>query len=327
MENTLKDKINEWKTSRGLEPYSDKTITNYISQIRKLAPKDYTDMEWAKDTDAIAEKLAKYKPTTQRNYYNSLLVGLYASGHQKGSALTQNYETKRDLLNAKYQHMVGHNTENQNAILNKVNGEVIQDMLDKMEKLMDKDQDIGRQDYMAYVMINIYKYYQFRNDVAGMEIFFNKTFDEILKEERDNTNYLVLGKPPESMSFVLNNYKTKKKYGEKHIEIKEPDLQDILRKWIEYKINGKWELIEEKVIYLFDWKTGNPLNRNDISHLLSRTFQKYLGFSVSTTLLRKIYGEIPDDANSATDEEIKKVAYQASVSGHSVQMKGAVYSK
>lgn len=323
MENNLKSKINEWKTSRGLEPYSDKTIANYISQIRKLAPKDYTDMEWATDTDAIAEKLAKYKPTTQRNYYNSLLVGLYASGHKKGSALTQNYETKRDLLNAKYQQMVGHNTDNQNAILNKVNAEVIQSMLDKMKSLP----DMPRQDYMAYVMINIYKHYQFRNDVAGMEIFFNKTFDEILKEEREQTNYLVLGKPPESMSFVLNNYKTKKKYGEKQIEIKEPELRSILRKWIEYKINSQWETIEEKVIYLFDWKTGNPLNRNDISHLLSRTFQKYLGFSVSTTLLRKIYGEIPDDANSATDEEIKKVIHQASVSGHSVQMKGAVYSK
>mgnify|MGYP003139207456 CR=1 FL=1 len=327
MEVLLKTKINEWKTSRGLEPYSDKTIANYISQIRKLAPENYTDMEWAKDTDAIAEKLSGFKPTTQRNYYNSLLVGLYASGMEKSSALTQHYETKRDLLNAKYQQMVGHNTENQQAILNKVNKDVIQDMLNKMKKLMEREEGIARQDYMAYVMINVYKHYQFRNDIAQMEVFFNKTFDEILQEERDNTNYLVLGKPPESMSFVLNNYKTKKKYGEKVIEIKEEELKNILREWIAFKINNKWELIEEKVIYLFDWATGTPLNRNDISHLLSRTFQKYLGFSVSTTLLRKIYGELPDDANTASEEEIKKVVHQASVSGHSVQMKGAVYAK
>ncbi len=286
-----------------------------------VAPEDYADMAWANDTEAIAKKLAGFKPTTQRNYYNSLLVGLYASGMEKNTGCCKIYETKRDLLNASYDKMKGHNTENQQKVLQNVNRETIEGMLHKMRGSSD------RQTYMAYVMINVYKHYQFRNDVAGMEVFFNKSFDEIVPAERDQRNYLVLGKPPESMSFVLNNYKTKKKYGEKHIEIKEPDLQDILRKWIEYKINGKWELIEEKVIYLFDWKTGNALNRNDISHLLSRTFQKYLGFSVSTTLLRKIYGEIPDDANSATDEEIKKVAYQASVSGHSVQMKGAVYSK
>ncbi len=83
METTLKTKINEWKTNRGLDPYSEKTIKNYLTQIRKLAPENYADMEWANDTEAIAKKLAGFKPTTQRNYYNSLLIGLYASGMDK----------------------------------------------------------------------------------------------------------------------------------------------------------------------------------------------------------------------------------------------------
>lgn len=321
MEGLLRTKINEWKTSRGLDPYNEKTITNYLSQIRKLAPENYTDMEWANDTESIAKKLSGFKPTTQRNYYNSLLVGLYASGMEKNMGCCKIYETKRDLLNASYDKMKGHNTENQQKVLQNVNRETIETMLHKMRGSND------RQTYMAYVMINVYKHYQFRNDVAGMEVFFNKSFDEILPEEREKTNYLVLGKPPESMSFILNNYKTAKKYGEKVIEVESEELKGILREWINYKLEGRWEDIEEKVVYLFDWKTGNPLNRNDISHLLSSTFQKFLGFSVSTTLLRKIYGEIPQNVNDATDEEILKVSAQASVSGHSVQMKGAVYSK
>ena len=180
---------------------------------------------------------------------------------------------------------------------------------------------------MAYAMINIYKYYQFRNDVAGMEIFPNKIFDEIEEEERAKTNYLVLGKPPESMSFVLNKYKTSKKYGEKTIEVGNLNLQIVLKNWIKYKINGDWSKLEDKVIYLFDWATGTPLTRNDISHLLTETFQKYLGYNISTTLLRKIYNNIPSDINEASDDEMKDLIAQANASGHSLQTKGAVYSK
>jgi len=129
------------------------------------------------------------------------------------------------------------------------------------------------------------------------------------------------------MSFVLNNYKTSRKYGEKTIEIDNLNLQIILKNWIKYKINGDWSKLENKVIYLFDWNTGNPLTRNDISHILSETFQKYLGYSVSTTLLRKIYNNIPTDINEASDDEMKDLIAQASNSGHSLQTKGAVYSK
>tara|TARA_R110002012_G_scaffold316777_1_gene532164 strand:+ start:84 stop:1052 length:969 start_codon:yes stop_codon:yes gene_type:complete len=322
METTLRASINEWKTSRGLEPYSEKTINKYLADIRKLAPPNYTDMLWANDSEMVSEKLKDFKPNTQRNYYNSLLVGLYASGVVKGQGISKIYEAKRDLLNAEYDKVKGQNTPAQQEVLKNVNA----DTIDAMLKIMEKDLRT-RQTHMAYAMINIYKYYQFRNDVAGMEVFPNKIFDEIEEEERASTNYLVLGKPPESMSFVLNKYKTSKKYGEKCIEIDNLNLQIILKNWIKFKINGDWSKLENKVIYLFDWATGNPLSRNDISHLLTETFQKYLGYNISTTLLRKIYGNIPTDINEASDDEMKAVIEQANASGHSVQMKGAVYSK
>lgn len=322
MEQILKNKINEWKVSRGLDPYSDKTIKKYLADIRKLAPTDYTDMLWANDSEMVATKLEKFKPTTQRNYYNSLLIGLYASGVEKGTGIAEIYEAKRDLLNAQYDKNKGLNTPAQQEVLKNVSREDIDNVLKTMEGDLRT-----RQTHMAYAMINIYKYYQFRNDVAGMEVFPHSVFDEIEAEERRNTNYLVLGKPQGSMSFVLNQYKTSKKYGEKEIEITSPELREILKNWVRYKINGNWSDVEDKVIYLFDWATGTPLTRNDISHILSDTFQKYLGYNISTTLLRKIYGNIPTDINEASDDEMKEVIKQAYVSGHSVQTKGAVYSK
>jgi len=322
MEATLLNKINEWKTGRGLEPYSDKTIAKYLADVRKLAPPNYDNMLWANDSEMVAEKLKNFKPTTQRNYYNSLLVCLYASGMEKGKGIAEVYEAKRDLLNAEYDKMKGANTPAQQEVLKNVSAQTIDNML----KIMEKDLRT-RQTHMAYAMINIYKYYQFRNDVAGMEVFPNKIFDEIEEEERKNTNYLVLGKPEESMSFVLNNYKTSKKYGEKFIEIATPELRVVLKNWVRFKVAGDWAELSNKVIYLFDWATGTPLTRNDISHLLSQTFNKYLGFSISTTLLRKIYGNIPTDPNEASDDEIKAVIEQAQNSGHSLKTKATTYTK
>jgi len=321
MENTLKLSINKWKEDRGLAPYADKTINKYLADIRKLAPPDYEDMEWAKDTQMVAKKLAKFKYTTQRNYYNSLLIGLYASGVAKGEGVASIYEAKRDLLNAEYDKMKGANTPAQNLVLNKIKPEDLDKMLKEMEK------DLGtRQTHMAYVLFHIYKYYQFRNDVAGMQVFVNELFEEIEEEERSKTNYIVLGRPKDSMSFVLNQYKTSRKYGEKVIEIESKELRAVLRNWIKSKVGGDWETIKNKIVYLFDWATGTPLTRNDISHILSQYSLKYTGHSISTTLLRKIYGNIPTDPNEASDDEIKEVIKQANASGHSVQTKGAVYS-
>lgn len=322
MENLLKQNINAWKSDRGLPPYADKTINKYLADIRKLAPEDYEDMFWANDTEMVAKKLSKYKYTTQRNYYNSLLVGLYASGMVKGEGVAAIYEAKRDLLNAEYDKVKGQNTPSQNLVLNKIKPADLDRMLQEMSK------DLGtRQTHMAYVLFHIYKYYQFRNDVAGMQIFINDIFEEIEEQERSENNYIVLGRPKDSMSFILNNYKTSAKYGEKSIEIEHPELRAVLRNWIKVKVSGDWDKIRNKVVYLFDWGTGNPLTRNDISHILSQYSLKYTGHSISTTLLRKIYGNIPVDVNEASDEEIKEVIKQANASGHSVQTKGAVYSK
>ena len=260
MENILKQSINDWKISRGLPAYADKTIQKYINDIRKLAPPNYEDMLWANDTAMVSEKLKDYKYTTQRNYYNSLLIGLYASGVEKGTGVAQIYEGKRDLLNAEYDKMKGQNTPSQQIILQNVSAETLDNMLLEMKKDLKT-----RQTHMAFVLFNIYKYYQFRNDVAGMEIYINELFEEIDAEERSKTNYIVLGRPTDSMSFILNQYKTSAKYGEKSIEIENTELANILRQWIKYKVNGDIAKIKDNVVYLFDWATGT------ISHISSPT--------------------------------------------------------
>ena len=133
MELSLKHSINEWKTSRGLSPYAEKTINKYIRDIKWLAPNDYKDMEWAKNTQEISDKLSRFKPNTQRNYYNSLLIGLYASGFKKGQGVSKIYEAKRDMLNANYENQGG-KTDKQQIILKEIDKESIEGMLNIMKK-------------------------------------------------------------------------------------------------------------------------------------------------------------------------------------------------
>lgn len=115
-----------------------------------------------------------------------------------------------------------------------------------------------------------------RNDVAGMEVINKRVYNKLNEEDKKSKNYLVLEK--NNMYFVLNKYKTSKKYEELKIDIPK-DLKKLLRYFI--KVNGMG--------VLFKSSTGKALTRNALSQLLIKTSQKYMGKSISTTLLRKAY--------------------------------------
>ena len=75
-----------------------------------------------------------------------------------------------------------------------------------------------------------------------------------------------------SLKFILNDYKTSKKYKEKVIYAPKP-LEKIIRMYI--RKNG-------------DSDNLFPMTRNAISQLLIKTSKKYLDKSISTTMIRKI---------------------------------------
>jgi len=305
MEEQIKQSLHAWKVGRNLPPYSDKTVNQYLSNIRRIAPKGYTNMDWAMDHKAIAKKLSHYKSTTQRNYYNSLLIGLYNTGH-KGDEITKYYEGIRDLLNAQYAQKPTEKPD--------VTAEDIDDMLASMESDLE-----DWKTHLAYVLFQIHKRDQFRNDLSGMII-----------TDKDNpkieNNKLIINNG--KFTIVLNQYKTKKIYGRLITEIEDPELQSILSDWVNRLDARRLHRSENPDhTYLVQYeRTGNPLTRDELSKLFRITSKKYLDNAVGSTMLRKIYTLIPEDPINASPEEILQLQGQANISGHALTTKATIYS-
>ena len=305
MEEQIKQSLHAWKVSRNLPPYSDKTVNQYLSNIRRIAPKGYTNMDWAMDHKAIAKKLSHYKSTTQRNYYNSLLIGLYNTGY-KGAEITKYYEGIRDLLNAQYEQKPKEKPD--------VTAEDIDDMLESMASDLE-----DWKTHLAYVVFHIHKRYQFRNDLSGM----------IVTDKDDpklEINKLVVNNG--RFTFVLYQYKTKKKYGRLIKEIEDPELQSILSDWVNRLDARRFHRSENPDhTYLVQYaRTGNPLTRDELSKVFRITSKKYLDNAVGATMLRKIYTLIPKDPINASPEEILQLQGQANISGHALTTKATIYS-
>tara|TARA_R110000796_G_scaffold41693_2_gene103084 strand:- start:603 stop:1076 length:474 start_codon:yes stop_codon:yes gene_type:complete len=150
----------------------------------------------------------------------------------------------------------------------------------------------------------------FRNDVAGMTAINQAAYKKLSDQEKKQDNYLVVPSKG-NLYFVLNKYKTAKKYEELDLPIEDKDLRKILRYYL--KMNGMG--------VLFKTSTGKALTRIELSKVLLKYSQKYMGKSISTTLLRKIY---LSSKYGNMKEELEK---DNKVMGHSKQVALDTYVK
>ena len=299
---------------------SANTTKMYIANIKKLYKllgndDEMEDLDWLTNVEDVTDILADRHFTTLRNYLNSVIVALIVSEYPE--ELIKEYQSIRDQYNKQYID------ENATGIISKkqednfASMDEITDVIKKMKKEID-EKKLFRKDItpkqkalvQMYVMINILTQYPFRNDLAGMKYIKKKPFSKLSKEEKEKNNYLL--QDGNKLFFILNEYKTQSKYGEKKIEITKNNLPGLLRKYV--------LLLDSE--YLFVSSTGKPISRNSLTQLLSKTFEKYLGKKISTTLLRKIYMSSKYDPK--INEEMEK---DAEIMGHSKETGQAIYTK
>ena len=150
-----------------------------------------------------------------------------------------------------------------------------------------------------------------RNDVASLTTISKRNYNKLNDKDKEEHNYLVIEK--NKMFFVLNQYKTSKKYKELDIDIPK-DLEKLLRFYI--KIND----IKPGDV-LFTSTTGKALTRNALSQLLLKTSKKYMNKNISTTLLRKI---VLSEKFSDVKKEMEDMS---KITGHSTDTMSKVYVK
>ena len=260
------------------------TIKMYVSNLMKLMKLFEKDnLKFLNKPEDISDKLSDLHYTTQRNYYNSIIVYLMSITEEAEEDKTiQEYNSLRDDLNKKYEEEQATGTISDKQKANFVDISEVNKMIETMgqeikAKGIKKKEDLSPKDkalLQVYIIFNIYTRIPLRNDISGMEVINKRAYNKLSESEKKENNYLVVNK--NQMFFVLNKFKTSSKYEELKIDIPK-DLEKLLRIYI--RINGMG--------VLFKSSTGKALSRNALSQLLIKTSKKYMDKSISTTMLRR----------------------------------------
>ena len=309
----LSDEISEARPN--LKPNTVKQYTTNLIKLQKLFDTDSYD--FLSDTDNVMEKISNLGYLSQRNILNAVVVLLMALNHdEKYDKLLEEYGKLRDKYNDKYsdEQKSGIISDKQSA--NFATIEEVYEMINTMAtelKPIKKKTELSKKEFsllQAFTLFNIYARMPMRNDVSEMEAIQKRAYNKLSAEEKKSKNYLVLEK--NGMFFVLNKYKTAKKYEELDLPIEDKSLKKIIRFYLKHNGMG----------VMFKTSTGKSITRTELSKLLIKFSKKYMDKSISTTLLRKIY------LSSKYGDMKKEMEADSKVLGHDVASTGMkVYVK
>ena len=320
MEAIIKKSITEFGEARG-KPYSNSTIKIYLSNIRNLFlmchgdGTSFENLDWLSDFKTVEECVQHLKPTTQRNYYNSVLVALH-SQLPKNEMLIKFYEGKRDVLNFNAGRQMAKTglTDNQKETMDKVSKSNIDALLLSFDPVKLKH---SHNDLMMYLVLQCHRLYPLRNELADMKFLKRRQWQALSQEGQNSTNWCLIDATGQTAVFILNKYKTSKIHGRKQIPI-DRTIMPIIRLWLRSREIDITDIKEDFMPPFLSYSNGNPLTRNSLSHKLGEFTKVHLGASVSTTLLAKYYAHKIEDLENATDEDIAKAQAQADIRGHSL---------
>lgn len=275
----------------------ESTLKMYTSNLNKLMKIFETDnLKFLSNVKNVKEKLDGKRYTTQRNYFNSIIVFLMSKGVDE--KLINQYNEIRDELNSKYLEDQQSGVISEKQKNNFISLEELKNMINNIKNDLDlpklkKKSELTQKEYkllQSYVILEILVRIPMRNDLSNLIKISKKEYNKLTDKEKEENNYLVMEKT--AMKFILNDYKTSKKYKEKIINIPK-DLEKIIRMYI--RKNG-----DSKILF--------PLSRNALSQLLIKTSKKYINKSVSTTMIRKIVAsELLGDVKKAEQELSNKM--------------------
>ena len=262
------------------------TVKQYVTNLNKLKKMFDTDnYDFLSDTEEVMEKIYDLHYLSQRNILNAVIVLLMAlNSDEKYDKLLEKYGKLRDELNDKYSDEQKSGVISDKQSKNFATIEEVYDMINTMGselKPIKKKTELSKKEFsllQAFTLFNIYARMPLRNSVGGgMEAIKKAQFNKLSKEDQNDKNWLLIEK--NKLSFILNDHKTHKAYGQLDLPIEDKALKKIIRFYLKHNGMG----------VLFKTSTNKPITRIELSKLLIKYSKKYMNKSISTTLLRKIY--------------------------------------
>ena len=318
--------IDKIKNTREISENSLNTYNNNLRKLYKLITGNSKeelkeeDMEKFKNVKTVMEILKdKLKPSTIKNYLVAVVVGLRCCDKKYQKEIDE-YSLQIQKLSENINDNYDENSKSQSQkenwldykeilkVLKELKAEVNGKNILKQTSINDKDLDLLQQ----YLVLSIYsgKYFPpVRNDFSDMKVIMEKNYDP----EKDKQNYFVVKKG--NPYFVLNSYKTARKYGTQKIEIESNDLKSLIKKWIQ---------LNPTDYFLINVSNKTPMTPNGISKYIQKIFKRKRNKSISSSLLRSIYITDKYENNNLTQKQKKDIATEML---HSKTMSEQVYNK
>ena len=301
------NKIDEALSNRQL---SENSKNLYKRNLLKLNDnKEIKNFNFLKNKDEVLTKIKDLKPTTQRSYIISICSIL-----RDNTKMKKTYDEYFELLKSYNDTLRVNNekstTQEKNWITQEEVLKVHKTLKEDIENSLSKKRKIDKQLFkklLNYMILSLYTLIQPRRNKDYSLMRISSNMDDT------NFNYLVIEKSrsdfrnprggfdkKNNMKFILNNYKTEKKYHSVEIDIPD-DLKQVILLYLKYH-PLKLELKNKEFNIPFLVEDGKELKTStEITKILNKIFDK----KISSSMLRSIfltskYGDLVNELKEDT---------------------------
>ena len=295
---------------------SPSSLKIYMSNLKLLnSKKPINDLRFLDNFDEIMDKISEKKENTQKSYLNAVIVAL-TSVKKTDPALLNKYSIKRDELQEQYNNILASHSKTPSQQANWVTWDNFLELVEKVGesvKFLEKKKEWSDAEilkYQEYMIMMLYKNYPVRNDWADMKVITQRNYKKLPKDSKEN--FIVVGTNKKPMfKFVLNSYKTSAKYSQKIIEVKDSELEKVIRKFL---IHQKSEFFTISPVRP-DGGIWRPLTSNELTKLFGAVSSRFIpGKRLGSSLLRHIY------LSSKYGDEVAEKQQDAELMMHSLGM-------
>ena len=288
------NKIDEALSNRQL---SENSKNLYKRNLLKLNDnKEIKNFNFLKNKDEVLTKIKDLKPTTQRSYIISICSIL-----RDNTKMKKTYDEYFELLKSYNDTLRVNNekstTQEKNWITQEEVLKVHKTLKEDIENSLSKKRKIDKQLFkklLNYMILSLYTLIQPRRNKDYSLMRISSNMDDT------NFNYLVIDKKKNNMKFILNNYKTEKKYHSVEIDIPD-ELKQVILLYLKYH-PLKLELKNKEFNIPFLVEDSKELKTStEITKILNKIFDK----KISSSMLRSIfltskYGDLVNELKQDT---------------------------
>ncbi len=273
----------------------ENSLKSYLISLKKLNHnEEIEDLNFLDDKKHIIEKIELLALPTQKNYLTAILVALQTQKNKE--KLIEFYKEVLDKKNEKYSNFIKQNKKTEKQEMNWTTMKDLNLIRKQYEKKI-KEFEIKDKETLNNKNLNMLQEYlisalytlkaPIRLDYAPMEIIKKR------KDIEEDKNYLLnIGR--NKKKFIIQEFKTKNKYGTQEIDIP-PKLNTIINMWLKHNKTNS---------FLLNSRGGN-LTANGLGKLITKTF-KGTGKNITLNLLRHIF--ISENVDLEAVKHNKKLA-------------------